>query len=64
MNPRPRDDQTEALRLRAEEEGVGMHATLLGAVDDHLARTAHEALARKAAKEQTAQWAEPPERLK
>jgi hypothetical protein len=37
---------------------------VLRAVDDHLARTAHEALVRRAGKEQTAKWAELPERLK
>ena len=50
--------------LRAEEEGTSMHAILRRAVDDYLARTAHEALVRKAAKEQTAKWAELLERLK
>ncbi|MFF3741522.1 MULTISPECIES: ribbon-helix-helix protein, CopG family [unclassified Streptomyces] len=64
MNVRLRDDQTEALRLRAEEEGTSMHAILLRAVDDYLARTAHQALVRNAAKEQTAKWAELLERLK
>lgn len=64
MNLRLRDDQTEALKLRAEEEGTSMHAILLRAVDAYLARTAHEALVRKAAKEQTAKWAELLERLK
>ncbi|MGV9287837.1 CopG family transcriptional regulator [Streptomyces sp. NPDC003719] len=64
MNLRLRDDQTEALKLRAEQEGVSMHAILLRAVDDYLARTAHEALVREAAKEQTAKWAELLERLK
>ncbi|NJP75329.1 CopG family transcriptional regulator, partial [Streptomyces sp. C1-2] len=37
---------------------------LLRAVDDYLTRTAHEALVRKAAKEQTAKWAELLERLR
>jgi hypothetical protein len=64
MNLRLRDEQTEALKLRAEEEGVSMHAIVLRAVDDYLARTAHEALVRRAAKEQTAKWAELLERLK
>ncbi|MFE7812635.1 CopG family transcriptional regulator [Streptomyces sp. NPDC057433] len=63
-NLRLRDDQKEALKLRAQEEGVSMHAVLLKAVDDYLARTAHETLVRKAAKEQTAKWAELLERLK
>jgi hypothetical protein len=41
-----------------------MHALLLKAVDDYLARTAHDALVRRAAKEQTAKWPELLERLK
>ncbi|MFI1392582.1 CopG family transcriptional regulator [Streptomyces griseoaurantiacus] len=64
MNLRLRDEQTEALKLRAEQEGVSMHAIVLRAVDDYLARTAHEGLVREAAKEQTAKWAELLERLK
>jgi hypothetical protein len=64
MNLRLRDDQTEAIRRRAEEEGVSMHAILLRAVDDYLARTAHEAMVRKSAKEQAAKWSELLERLK
>ncbi|MEW2119349.1 CopG family transcriptional regulator [Streptomyces sp. NPDC005474] len=64
MNLRLRKDQTEALKLRAEEEGVSMHAIVLRAVDDYLSRTAHEALVREAAKEQTVKWAELLERLR
>lgn len=64
MNLRLRDDQAEALKLRAEEEGISMHAVVLKAVDDYLVRTAHQALVRKAAQEQTAKWAEVLERLK
>jgi hypothetical protein len=64
MNLRLRDDQTEALKRRAEEEGVSMHAIVLRAVDDYLVRTAHEALVRKTAREQAAKWAELLERLK
>ncbi|MEU3249960.1 CopG family transcriptional regulator [Streptomyces sp. NPDC006997] len=64
MNLRLREDQTEALKLRAEEEGVSMHAILLRAVDDYLARSAHEALVRRAALEQTVKWADLLERLK
>lgn len=64
MNLRLRDDQAQALRLRAEQEGVSAHALVLRAVDEYLTRTAHEALVRKAAKEQTVKWAELLERLK
>ncbi|MFD4375219.1 ribbon-helix-helix protein, CopG family [Streptomyces sp. NPDC058486] len=64
MNLRLRDDQTEALKRRAEEEGVSMHALLLRAVDDYLARTAQEAIVRKTAREQAAKWHELMERLK
>ncbi|MET9519307.1 CopG family transcriptional regulator [Streptomyces sp. NPDC002994] len=64
MNLRLRDDQTEALKQRAEEEGTSMHAILLKAVDDYLARTAHQAIVRKTSKEQVAKWAELLERLK
>ncbi|GAA1355560.1 ribbon-helix-helix protein, CopG family [Streptomyces beijiangensis] len=64
MNLRLRDDQTEALKQRAEEEGTSMHAILLRAVDDYLARTAHQAIVRKTGKEQVAKWAELMDRLK
>ncbi|MFF9339477.1 MULTISPECIES: CopG family transcriptional regulator [unclassified Streptomyces] len=64
MNLRLRDDQTEALKLRAEQEGTSMHALLLRAVDDYLARTAQEAIVRRTAMEQAAKWHELMERLK
>ncbi|QOV38023.1 CopG family transcriptional regulator [Streptomyces ferrugineus] len=64
MNLRLRADQTQALKLRAQEEGVSMHAIVLRAVDEYLARSAHETLVREAAKGQTAKWAELLERLK
>ncbi|MER6479190.1 uncharacterized protein (DUF1778 family) [Streptomyces filamentosus] len=64
MNLRLRDDQTEALRRRAEQEGTSMHALVLRAVDDYLARTAQEAIVRKTAMEQAAKWHELMERLK
>lgn len=57
MNLRLRDDRKEALKLRAEQEEAGVHAMVLKAVDDYLARTEREALVRKAAKEQTVKWA-------
>ncbi|MGW1293422.1 ribbon-helix-helix protein, CopG family [Streptomyces sp. NPDC002533] len=64
MNLRLRDDQTEALKRRAEQEGISMHALVLRAVDDYLARTAQQAIARERAKEQAAKWSELTERLK
>ncbi|MEW1695501.1 CopG family transcriptional regulator [Streptomyces sp. NPDC093249] len=64
MNLRLRDDQTEALKLRAEQEGTSMHALVLRAVDDYLTRTAHEAIVRRTAMEQAAKWHELMERLK
>ncbi|QGV80377.1 ribbon-helix-helix protein, CopG family [Streptomyces ficellus] len=64
MNLRLRDDQTDALKQRAEEEGLSMHAIVLRAVDDYLSRTAQEALVRKTAREQAAKWHELMERLK
>jgi hypothetical protein len=64
MNLRLRDDQTEALKQRAEDEGVSMHAILLRAVDDYLSRTAKQAMVRKTAIEQAAKWRELMDRLK
>jgi predicted transcriptional regulator len=64
MNLRLRDDQTEALKQRAQDEGVSMHAILLRAVDDYLSRTAKQAMVRKTAMEQAAKWRELMDRLK
>ncbi|MEU8098701.1 ribbon-helix-helix protein, CopG family [Streptomyces rubiginosohelvolus] len=64
MNLRLRDDQTEALKRRAEQEGISMHALVLRAVEDYLARTAQQAIVRERAKEQAAKWSELTERLK
>ncbi|MFF7181753.1 CopG family transcriptional regulator [Streptomyces sp. NPDC008121] len=64
MNLRLRDDQTEALKQRAEQEGTSMHAILLKAVDDYLARTAQEAIVRETAREQALKWRELMDRLK
>lgn len=64
MNLRLRDDQTEALKERADQEGTSMHALVLRAVDDYLSRTAKEAMVRQTAKEQAAKWRELMERLK
>ncbi|MFG3102951.1 hypothetical protein ACGFZL_20875 [Streptomyces sp. NPDC048182] len=40
-----------------------VHALVLRAVDEYLARTSHEALVSEAAEQQTAKWAELLERL-
>ncbi|MEV6791795.1 ribbon-helix-helix protein, CopG family [Streptomyces sp. NPDC051320] len=63
-NLRLRDDQTDALKRHAEQEGTSMHAILLRAVDEYLARHAQEAIVRETAKEQVAKWSELLERLK
>ncbi|MFJ4772990.1 CopG family transcriptional regulator [Streptomyces uncialis] len=64
MNLRLRDDQSDALKIRAEQEGMSVHALVLQAVDDYLARTAQQAIVRKTAMEQAAKWHELMERLK
>jgi hypothetical protein len=64
MNLRLRDDQTEALKQRSEQEGISMHAIVLQAVDSYLSRTAKQAMVRKTAAEQAAKWRELMERLK
>lgn len=63
MNLRLREDQREALRRRAQEEDISMHALVLRAVDEYLARTAHEARVRQVSREQAAKWSELLERL-
>ncbi|WP_266475989.1 CopG family transcriptional regulator [Streptomyces sp. NBC_01481] len=40
MNLRLRDDQQEALKLRADQEGRSMHAIVLQAIDRYLAQEA------------------------
>ncbi|MFD7835942.1 Arc family DNA-binding protein [Streptomyces sp. NPDC059761] len=47
MNLRLRDDQQEALRLRAEEEGRSMHAIVLQAIDRYLEQEADQATVRR-----------------
>ncbi|MEC4015108.1 CopG family transcriptional regulator [Streptomyces sp. H27-D2] len=64
MNLRLRDDQTDALKQRADQEGVSMHAIVMQALDDYLARTAQQAMVRKTAKAQAAKWGELMDRLK
>ncbi|WP_190125785.1 Arc family DNA-binding protein [Streptomyces inusitatus] len=51
MNLRLRDDQQEALKLRAEEEGRSMHALVLQAIDRYLEQeTDRESVRRLGAK--------------
>jgi hypothetical protein len=64
INLRLRDDQTEDLKRRAEQDGTSMHAIVLRAVDDYLARTAQQAMVRRTALEQAAKWRELMDRLK
>lgn len=64
MNLRLRDDQTEALKHRAEQEDTSMHAIVLKAIDDYLARTAKQAMVRRTAQEQAAKWRELTDRLR
>ncbi|MFF8383155.1 CopG family transcriptional regulator [Streptomyces kanasensis] len=63
MTLRLRDDRTDALKQRAEPEGTTLHAIVLKAVDDLLARTAQEAVVRRTALAQAAKWHELMERL-
>jgi predicted transcriptional regulator len=44
MNLRLSDDQTEALRARAEKEGRSMQQVALAAVDDYLLRAEDDEL--------------------
>ena len=64
MNLRLRGDLNEALRRQAEAEGVSMHAVVVQAIEEHLARTAHQGTVRRTAVEQAATWHELMERLK
>jgi len=43
MTLRTSDQQTEALRLQAAAEGRSMQAVALSAIDEYIARRAHEA---------------------
>jgi predicted transcriptional regulator len=64
MNLRLDDERTEALKWQAELEGRSMHAVVLRAVDDYLARNARDPLVREAAIKQAATWRELLERLR
>jgi len=51
MNLRIREDQQEALKLRAEQEGRSMHAVVLQAIDRYLeVETDRESVRRLGAK--------------
>jgi predicted transcriptional regulator len=43
MTLRPSDQQAEALRQQAAEEGRSMQAVALSAIDEYIARRAHKA---------------------
>lgn len=43
MTLRTSDEQTEALRRQADAEGRSMQAVALAAIDEYIARRAHEA---------------------
>ncbi|MER6069360.1 CopG family transcriptional regulator [Streptomyces sp. NPDC001817] len=47
INLRLRDDQQEALKRRAEEEGRSMHAIVLTAIDRYLEQEADRATVRR-----------------
>ncbi|MDK1473809.1 CopG family transcriptional regulator [Streptomyces sp. 549] len=64
MNLRLDDDRTEALRTQAEREGRSMHAVVLRAVDDYLAKNARDAMVREVASQEAARWRELMDRLK
>jgi len=63
MNLRLDDDRAEALKKQAELEGRSMHAVVLRAVDEYLARNAREAMVRETAKREAVKWHELLERL-
>lgn len=64
MNLRLGDEHAEALKKQAELEGRSMHAIVLRAVEDYLARNAREAMVRETAIKEAAKWHELMERLK
>ena len=43
MTLRPTDQQAEALRRQAADEGRSMQAVALSAIDEYIARRAHQA---------------------
>lgn len=64
MNLRLDDERAELLKDQAEREGRSMHAIVLRALDDYLARNAHEAMVRETAASQAVKWRELMDRLK
>ena len=63
MNLRLRDDQQEALKKRAEEEGRSMHAIVLQAIDRYLEQEADRATVRRLGAKYAAQHADLLKRL-
>jgi hypothetical protein len=57
MTLRLSDDQTEALRRRAEREGRSMQQVVLAAVDEYLARVADDDLTDEIAERGAARFA-------
>ena len=58
MTLRLTDDQSEALRRRAEREGRSMQQVALSAVDDYLARTENDELTDRLAERGAERFAE------
>ena len=58
MTLRLRDDQTEALRRRAEKEGRSMQQVALEALDDYLSRTEDDELTERLAQRGAARFAD------
>jgi predicted transcriptional regulator len=58
MNLRLSDEQTEALRARAEKEGRSMQQLALSAVDDYLLRAEDDDLTDRLARQGAGRFAE------
>jgi len=58
MTLRLSDDQTAALRKRAEKEGRSMQQVALAALDDYLVRTGDDELTKRLAEEGAERFAE------
>jgi predicted transcriptional regulator len=58
MTLRLTDEQTEALRARAEKEGRSMQQVALGALDDYLLRSADDELTDRLASRGAERFAE------
>lgn len=64
MTLRPSDEQAEALRRQAAEEGRSMQAVALSAIDEYIARRTHTAKVADALKRVVREEAQVLERLK